>query len=460
MSHKPVILAVDDDPQVRAAVRRDLRAKYDKEYTVIAAGSGAEALATLMELKGRSGHLAMIVSDQRMPEMLGVELLTRSRDLYPLARRVLLTAYSDVEAAVRAINEADTHYYLSKPWHPPEDRLYPVVDDLLDAWQLERPQETPGLRIVGHQWSPRSHAIKDFLTTNLIAYRWLDVDRDPQAAEEVAAALAAEADLPLVMLENGVVVRNPTVREMAERLNLRVTASPDIYDLAIVGAGPAGLAAAVCGASEGLRTVLIDRHGPGGQAGTSTRIENYLGFPAGVSGADLTRRAVLQAHKFHAELLSPVEVGALKFLGGLKVLQVEGGAEVFAKSIVVATGMTYREHPAAGLAALTGAGVYYGAASTEAQACKDARVMIVGGGNSAGQAAMYLAGLAKQVDIVVRREDLTATCSQYLIENITKTTNIRIRPSMEIEAVDGDGRLERVTVRCITTNEVTTEEID
>ncbi len=458
--NKPVILVVDDDAQVRAAVRRDMRARYDKEYTIVAAASGEEAWATVSELKGRGAELAMILSDQRMPGMQGVDLLTKAREIYEKSRRVLLTAYADVDAAVRALNEAQSDYYLYKPWHPPEERLYPVIDELLDDWQAERPAEPTGLRVVGHQWSPRSHAIKDFLTTNLIPYRWLDVDRDSEAAGEVAAAFAAESDLPVVMLESGVVVRNPTVREMAERLNLRVTASRDVYDLAIVGAGPAGLAAAVYGASEGLRTVLIDRHGPGGQAGTSTKIENYLGFPTGVSGADLTRRAVLQAQRLGAELVSPVDVAALKILGGLKVLQVEGGDEVFARSIVVATGMTYREHPAAGVAALTGAGVYYGAAATEAHACKGARVMIVGGGNSAGQAAMYLAGLAREVHIVVRREDLTATCSQYLIDQINTTPNVRVRPFTEVEGAEGEGRLERVTVRCTTSNEVTTEEMD
>jgi thioredoxin reductase (NADPH) len=457
--NKPVILVVDDDTQVRAAVRRDMRARYDKEYTILAAASGEEAWATVSELKGRGAELAMILSDQRMPGMQGVDLLTKAREIYEKSRRVLLTAYADVDAAVRALNEAHSDYYLYKPWHPPEERLYPVIDDLLEEWQAERPAEPTGLRVVGHQWSPRSHAIKDFLTTNLIPYRWLDVDRDTQAAEEVAAAFAAESDLPVVMLESGVVVKNPSVREMAERLNLRVTASRDVYDIAIVGAGPAGLAAAVYGASEGLRTVLVDRQGPGGQAGTSTKIENYLGFPTGVSGFELTRRAILQAQRLGAEFLSPVDVAALKLLGGLKVLQVEGGDEVFARSIVVATGMTYREHPAAGLSGLTGAGVYYGAAATEAQACKGARVMVVGGGNSAGQAAMYLANLAKEVDIVVRRDSLNDTMSRYLIDQINTTPNIRIRPFTEVEAAEGEGRLERVTVRCATSNEVTTEDV-
>ncbi len=457
---KPYILVVDDDPQVRAAVRRDMRTKYDRDYMVVAAASGEEALATVSELKARGSDLAMILSDQRMPGMQGVELLTKAREIYPRSRRVLLTAYADVDAAVRALNEARSDYYLYKPWHPPEERLYPVVTDLLYAWQEERPAELSGLRMVGHQWSPRSHAIKDFFAANLIPYRWLDVDRDPHAAEEMAAAFAGEADLPLVVLENGVVVRNPTVREMVERLNLRVSASRDVYDIAIVGAGPAGLAAAVYGASEGLKTVLIDRHGPGGQAGTSSKIENYLGFPTGVSGEELTKRAVLQAKRLGAELLAPVEVKGVTMLGGLRVLQIEGGDEVFAKTVVIATGMTYREHPATRLVELTGAGVYYGAAATEAHACRDRRVMVVGGGNSAGQAAMYLAGLAKEVHIVVRRAGLADTMSTYLCDQIATTPNVRVRPFTVLEAVEGEGRLERVVVRCLSTEEVTTEEMD
>jgi thioredoxin reductase (NADPH) len=403
--------------------------------------------------------MAMILSDQRMPGIQGVELLTRTREIYPRSRRVLLTAYADVDAAVRALNEAHSDYYLYKPWHPPEDRLYPVVDDLLEVWQAERPPAATGLRVVGHQWSPRSHAIKAFLAANLIPYRWIDADRDPYAAEEMAAAFAGENDLPLVVLESGVVVRNPTVREMAERLNLQVSASRHVYDVAIVGAGPAGLAAAVYGASEGLRTVLIDRHGPGGQAGTSSRIENYLGFPNGVSGHELTYRAINQARRLGAEFLAPVDVKAVKLIGGLKVLQVEGGDEVFTRTIVIATGMTYREHPATGLAELTGAGVYYGAAATEAQACRGASVMVVGGGNSAGQAAMYLAGLAKEVHVVVRKESLRDSMSAYLIDQIASTPNIKVRPFTEVVAVEGDGRLERVVVRCANSGEVTTEDM-
>ena len=295
--NKPVLLVVDDDPQVLAAVRRDLRSRYREYYTVMSAASGEEALATVRELKTRGDALAMIISDQRMPGMLGTEVLARSREVYPLARRVLLTAYSDIDAAVKAINEAHLDHYLSKPWDPPEERLFPVVDDLLDAWQAEYLPEAKGLRLVGHQWSPRSHAIKDFLASNLIPYRWLDVERDPDARALLDAAGVAADELPALFFEDGSVLRNPEPRQVAERLGRPLSAAFDVYDLVIVGAGPAGLAAAVYGASEGLRTLLLDRHAPGGQAGSSSRIENYLGFPAGVSGSELTRRAVTQAQR-------------------------------------------------------------------------------------------------------------------------------------------------------------------
>lgn len=457
---KPVILVVDDDPQVRAAVRRDLRSRYDRDYTVIVAGSGDEALTATRELKARGAQLAMLLSDQRMPGMQGVELLAGAREFYPLARRVLLTAYSDIEAAVRAINDARTDYYLSKPWHPPEERLFPVVDDLLDAWHAERPPEAAGLRVVGHQWSPQSHAIKDFLAGNLIPYRWVDVDHDPQAAELLGAAALGDGDLPAVLLEDGAALRRPTVPAVAERLGLRVAASRDLYDLVIVGAGPAGLAAAVYGASEGLKTLLVDRHGPGGQAGTSARIENYLGFPTGVSGAELTRRAVLQAQRLGAEFLAPVDVRAVELEGGYKRLKLQDDREVVARVMLAATGMTYREHPAAGIAERTGAGVYYGAAATEAQACRDGRVMIVGGGNSAGQCAMHLSRYAKEVHLVVRRADLTETMSRYLIDQIAATPNVRVRGLTAVDAVEGTDRLERVRVRALDTGATSVEAMD
>ncbi|MBV8494901.1 MAG: FAD-dependent oxidoreductase [Acidobacteriaceae bacterium] len=445
--NKPVLLVVDDDPQVLAAVRRDLRSRYREHYTIMSAGSGPEALSTARELKTRGDSLAMIISDQRMPDMLGVEVLAKSREVYPLARRVLLTAYSDIEAAIRAINKAHIDYYLSKPWDPPEECLYPVLDDLLDAWQAEYLPEAKGLRLVGDQWSPRSHAIKDFLASNLIPYRWLDVTRDPNARALLDAAGVGVDDLPALFFDDGgCVLCNPAPRQVAERLGRSLSAAFDVYDLVIVGAGPAGLAAGVYGASEGLRTLLLDRHGPGGQAGSSSRIENYLGFPTGVSGSDLTRRALAQALRLGAEFLSPLEVTAVSIDGGYKHLALADGRELVTRALLGATGMSYHEHPAPGVAEHRGAGVYYGAAMTEAAACSGRRVFIVGGGNSAGQGALYLARHAREVEIVVRRDSLRPTMSQYLIDQIQQTPNVRVRPRTEIERVEGEGHVERIVL--------------
>jgi thioredoxin reductase (NADPH) len=445
--NNPVLLVVDDDPQVLAAVRRDLRSRYREKYTVMSAASGEEALATARELKARGDSLAIIISDQRMPGMPGSEVLARSRELYPLARRVLLTAYSDIEAAVKAINEAHLDHYLSKPWVPPEERLFPVIDDLLDAWQAEYLPEAKGLRLVGNQWSPRSHAIKDFLACNLIPYRWLDVTRDPDARALLEAAGVCADELPALFFDDGsAVLRNPEPRQVAERLGRSLCAAFAVYDLVIVGAGPAGLAAAVYGASEGLRTLLVDRHAPGGQAGLSSRIENYLGFPAGVSGSDLTRRALMQAQRLGAEFLAPLEVTGISIDAGYKHLMLADGRELIARAILAATGMFYREHPAPGVAKFTGAGVYYGAATTEVPAITGRRVLVVGGGNSAGQGALYLARHAKEVEIVVRRDGLRATMSAYLIDQIAKTPNIRLRPRTRIERVEGDDHVERVAL--------------
>lgn len=445
--NKPVLLVVDDDAQVVAALRRDLRSRYREQYTVMAAASGQEALTAARELKTRGDELAMLLSDQRMPGMLGTELLTRAREVYPQARRVLLTAYSDIEAAIKAINEAHLDYYLSKPWDPPAERLFPVLDDLLDAWQAQHLPEAKGLRVVGHQWSPRSHAIKDFLAANLIPYRWLDLTRDPEARILMEAASVDAADLPALFFDDGgTVLCDPKPPQVAARLGRPLAAAHDVYDLVIVGAGPAGLAAAVYGASEGLRTLLLDRHAPGGQAGTSSRIENYLGFPAGVSGGELTRRALMQAQRLGAEFLAPLEVTSVSMDGGYKRLTLGDGREIVTRTMLAATGMSYRQHPAQGIAEHTGAGVYYGAAATEAPAVAGRRVLVVGGGNSAGQAAMYLSRHAREVEIVVRRDGLRDTMSQYLIEQIEKTPNIRLRTRTEIERVEGDGRVERVAL--------------
>jgi len=444
--NKPVLLVVDDDPQVLAAVRRDLRSRYREHYTVLSAGSGQEALATARELKSRGDALAMVISDQRMPGMLGNEVLARSREVYPLARRVLLTAYTDADAAIKAINEAHLDHYLSKPWDPPEERLYPVIDDLLDAWQAEYLPEAKGLRLVGHQWSPRSHAIKDFLASSLIPYRWLDIARDPDARALLEAGGVGADGLPALFFEDGSVLRDPEPRQVAERLGRSLSAAFDVYDLVIVGAGPAGLAAAVYGASEGLRTLLLDRHAPGGQAGTSSRIENYLGFPAGVSGSELTRRALTQAQRLGAEFLAPLEVTGVSIDAGYKRLALADGRELVTRTMLAATGMIYREHPAPGVAEHTGAGVYYGAATTEAPAFSGRRVLVVGGGNSAGQGAMHLARYAREVQIVVRRESLRDTMSQYLIDQIGKTPNIVLRARTDVERVEGEGHVERVAL--------------
>jgi thioredoxin reductase (NADPH) len=459
--NKPVLLVVDDDPQVLAAVRRDLRSRYREHYVIVSATSGQEALTAARELKSRGDSLAMIISDQRMPGMLGSDVLAKSREIYPLARRVLLTAYSDIEAAIRAINEAHLDHYLSKPWDPPEECLYPVIDDLLDAWQAESLPEAKGLRLVGHQWSPQSHAIKGFLASNLIPYRWLDVLRDPDARALLDAAGVCDEELPALFFDDGTpVMRNPVPCDVAERLGKSLSAAFDVYDLVIAGAGPAGLAAAVYGASEGLRTLLLDRHAPGGQAGTSSRIENYLGFPTGVSGSELTRRAMMQAQRLGAEFLAPLEVTGVSIDGGYKRVKLADGRELVARAMLATTGMFYREHPAPGIKELTGAGVYYGAATTEAAAFRGKRVMVVGGGNSAGQGAMHLARFAKEVHIAIRRDSLRPTMSQYLIEQIEKTPNIRLRPRTEIVRVEGNGHVEQVALASLDGGSSEVEEID
>jgi len=458
--NKPVLLVVDDDAQVLAAVRRDLRARYRESYTVISASSGEEALATIRELKARGDSLAMVISDQRMPGIQGTEVLARSREVYPLARSVMLTAYSDIDAAIKAINEAHLDHYLSKPWDPPEERLFPVVDDLLDQWQAEYLPEAKGLRLVGHQWSPRSHEIKDFLASNLIPYRWLDVARNQDARVLLDAAGVGADELPVLFFEDGSVLRSPEPRQVAERLGRPLSAAFTLYDLVIVGAGPAGLAAAVYGASEGLRTLLLDRHAPGGQAGSSSRIENYLGFPAGVSGSELTRRAVTQAQRLGAEFLVPLEVTGVSTDAGYKRLTLSDGRELVTRTLLAATGMAYREHPAPGVSEHTGAGVYYGAATTEAPVFAGRQVVILGGGNSAGQSAMYLSRYAKEVQIVLRGDSLHPTMSRYLIEQIGKTSNIRLRTRTEVECIEGSGHVERVVLKSLDDGTSQVEDVD
>jgi thioredoxin reductase (NADPH) len=441
---KPVMIVVDDDPQVLAALRRDLRARYRESYGIAGAASGEEALSTIRELKARGETLAIVISDQRMPGIQGTEVLAQSLEIYPLARRVMLTAYSDVDAAVRAINVAHLHHYLSKPWAPPEDCLFPVIDDLLDDWKADYLPEARGLRLVGHQWSARSHEIKDFLAGNLLPYHWMDAARHADAKSLLDSAGIGADDLPALFFEDGTALRNPEPRQVAERLGRSLSAAHELYDLVIVGAGPSGLAAAVYGASEGLRTLLLDRHAPGGQAGSSSKIENYLGFPSGVSGSELTRRAVSQAQRLGAEMLVPLEVTAVSIEGGYKHLTLGDGRQIVARTMLAATGMEYRQHPAPGVSDHTSAGVYYGAATTEAPAFKERRVLVVGGGNSAGQAAIHLARYAKDVQIVIRRQSLRDSMSSYLIDQIAKTPNIRLRPSTSLARVEGNGQVERV----------------
>jgi thioredoxin reductase (NADPH) len=458
--NQPVILVVDDDPQVLAAIRRDLRSRYREDYRVLSANSGEAALDTVKELKARGDALAMLISDQRMPSMLGVDVLTKTRDIYPLSRRVLLTAYSDIAAAIRAINEAHLDHYLEKPWDPPEEHLFPPIDDLLSSWHAEYRPEVTGIRLIGYQWSPRSHELKEFLAGNLIPYRWFDIERDADVCRLTEAAGASPQDLPLLILEDGTVLRNPTIAKVAENLGLNVAAAHDLYDLIIIGAGPAGLAAAVYGASEGLRTLLLDGRGPGGQAGSSSRIENYLGFPSGVSGNELTRRAVAQAQRLGAEILVPVLAAGLSVDGGYKRVALSDGRELVTRAVITATGMTYREHPAAGISEYIDAGVYYGASMTEAHACRACQVMVIGGGNSAGQSAVHLSRFAREVSLVVRRDSLKETMSHYLIQQLSALPNVRIRTGMAVERVEGQGRLEKVSLKSLADDAVSTENVD
>jgi thioredoxin reductase (NADPH) len=440
-------MAVDDDSVVLSAVERDLRRKYGKEYRIVGAESGTQALDAMQALLLRGEALALFVVDQRMPRMTGVEFLTQAVKSFPGARRILLTAYADTEAAIRAINDIRLDYYLLKPWDPPEERLYPIVDDLLDDWRASHRPTFEGIRIVGHRWSPLSHETRNFLARNQIPYQWLDLELDSDARQLLDAAKVSDARLPVVILPDSGVLVQPTNLELADRIGLHTQAAMPFYDLIVVGSGPAGLAAAVYGASEGLETLVLEREAPGGQAGQSSRIENYLGFPVGLSGADLARRAVAQATRFGAEILTPQEVCGLEVQSPYKIIKLAGGKEITCHALLVATGVSYRKLDAPGIEDLAGAGVYYGAAITEALATKDQDCFVVGGGNSAGQAAMYLSGFARNVTILVRGESLSETMSQYLIEQIGATPNIRVLTRTTVSKVDGVGRLEKVTVR-------------
>ncbi len=443
---KPVIMTVDDDADVLRAIERDLRRKYSKEYRVLAADSGATALETLRELHRRNDPVALLLADQRMPQLDGVAFLQEALTLYPDVKRALLTAYADTDAAIKAINAVRIDYYLMKPWDPPENQLYPVLDDLLGDWQAHFHPPFSGTRIIGHRWSAESHAIKDFLARNQIPYEWLDIESDGEAPKLIAGLGTPAPQLPVVISPDGTWLTQPTIAQVAAKVGLQTQAGMPYYDLIIVGSGPAGLAAAVYGASEGLRTLLIEREAPGGQAGTSSRIENYLGFPTGLSGADLARRAVTQARRFGVEILTPQEVTGVKIDGPYRVVQLADGGAIGCHALMIATGVSYRKLDAPGIAALTGAGVYYGAAMTEAFSCRDEDVVIVGGANSAGQAAMYFAKYARTVTMLVRGDSLEKGMSQYLVDQIRATPNIVIRLCTSVASVQGEGSLETVTL--------------
>jgi thioredoxin reductase (NADPH) len=439
---KPAILLVDDDSVVLRTLDRDLRRRYGGDYRFLRAGSGAEALDVLKQIRLRNEVVALIITDQRMPQIGGVTLLEQAIVLYPQVKRVLLTAYADTDVAIQAINSVRLDYYLVKPWDPPEEQLYPVLDDLLADWQADFSPPFEGLRLLGHRWSSLTHQIKDFLTRNLIPYQWLDIETSQEASLLLDQVSFSDEHLPVVIFQDGSALSHPTIAQMAEKLGLKTHAGMPFYDLIIVGSGPAGLAAAVYGASEGLRTVLIEREAPGGQAGTSSRIENYLGFPVGLSGADLTRRAVTQAKRFGVEVLSPQEVLGLRIEGSYRFLKLADGSELRCHALVIATGVSYRTLDIPGTERLTGAGVYYGAAMTEAIACRDSDVFLVGGANSAGQAAMYFSRYARTVTMLVRGESLASSMSQYLIEQIQQTENIHVRTCISVAEVHGETNLQ------------------
>lgn len=443
---KPTILTVDDDPAVSQAIARDLRRQYGAEFQIMRAESGAAALEVLTELALRNRQVALIASDQRMPGMTGTEFLERAQALAPDARLVLLTAYADTEAAITAINDIGLDHYLMKPWDPPEEQLYPVLDDLLSAWRAAHPADDGRLCVVGHRWSERSHELKTFLARNHVPYRWLDLERDDEAARLVDIAGATVADLPLVLVPDGEALRSPTTLELATALGLRTTAEQPLYDLCIVGGGPAGLAAAVYGASEGLRTVVVEREAPGGQAGQSAAIENYLGFPKGLSGSDLTQRAVAQVQRFGAEMVLARDVVGFEERGPVRAVRFADGTEIEARSVLVATGVSYRMMAATGLGEHGGRGVYYGANASDAKACAGDVVCIVGAANSAGQAALNIAKHAERVVMLVRGDSLEKSMSEYLVGRIRAADNIEVRLRTEVVAGHGDGHLESVTL--------------
>jgi thioredoxin reductase (NADPH) len=443
---KPAIVAVDDDPEVLRAVARDLREHFGGEYRILPAASAAEALEVVRTLKLRNQPLALFLADQRMPEMTGVEFLTEATPLFPAAKRVLLTAYADKDVAIRAINEVQLDYYLMKPWEPPEQLLYPALDDLLLDWRAGYRPPFEGVTVVDHRWSKRGFEIRDFLARNHIPYRRLDVERDDEAQALLALAGGGEV-LPLVIMPDGAQLSRPAIGQIADLFGGQRAAGTPFYDLVVVGGGPAGLAAAVYGASEGLRTLVVESEAPGGQAGTSSRIENYLGFPNGLSGSDLSRRALTQAQRLGAEFLVARQATGLRVDGPYRFVRLSDGSEISSHALIIASGVQYRRLDVPGVAPLEGAGVFYGAAMTEAAVCKGQDVYIIGGGNSAGQAAIFLGEYARSVTILIRGKDLGASKSQYLIERIDHSANIEIMPYTEVARVTGGSALDSVTLR-------------
>lgn len=453
---KPIILTVDDEPQVLNAVERDLRQHYRGDYRIVKAGSGAEALKTVQKLKQRNAPVALFLVDQRMPSMSGTEFLAEARKFYPEARKVLLTAYADTQAAITSINTIGLDHYLMKPWNPPEQNLYPVLDDLLGDWLATVPVPYDGIRVAGTLWSASCHHVKDFLARSQIPHQWLDIEKDEEARALVEAVNKDQYRLPVIFFPDGSVLINPDTRFLAEKVGLRTQAAQPFYDLIIVGAGPAGLAAAVYGASEGLCTILIDKETPGGQAGTSSRIENYLGFPNGVSGGDLTRRATAQAARLGAEILTAQEVTRVRVEDPYRFVTLSDGTELSCKALLIATGVSVRELKVPGIEAITGAGVYYGAALTEAAYYKDEHIYVVGGANSAGQGAMFFSRYASKVTMLVRSSSLKKGMSQYLVDQIEETANIEVLTHSEVIEVHGKDRLEAITTRNNDTGETCT----
>jgi thioredoxin reductase (NADPH) len=445
---KPAILTIDDDREVLGAIARDLRNRYGDRFRIVRADSGASAIEALEQLKVRNETVALFLSDQRMPQMSGVEFIEQATTMFPEAKRVLLTAYADTNAAIRAINSAKLDYYLLKPWDPPEEQLYPILDDLLDDWLSVYHPPFEGIRVIGDRWSPCSHQVKDFLARNQVPYQWLDIEQEAEAQKLVNYVTKNNnpPKLPLVILGDGYQLEKPSNLDLAAKIGLQTQAERPFYDLAIVGGGPAGLAAAVYGASEGLSTIMIEREAPGGQAGSSSRIENYLGFPVGLSGGDLARRGVTQAKRFGVEILTPQEAVGIKLEDHYKILQLADGSELTCHALLVATGVAWRRLKVLGCDRLTGRGIYYGAAKTEAIACKNEHVYLIGGANSAGQAAMYFSLYASKVTMLVRGDSLSHSMSQYLIDQIAATPNIEVMVNTEVVEVRGENSLESITL--------------